>query len=222
MKNIKNTQNSCLRRNWIDSIGFLLGWFSVIGQFVLMLQNRQADILETIVRFFSFFTILTNILVALYFTSRIPIFNKASFGQLFSKGTLTALTVFILVVGLVYQIVLRNTWHPTGFQRIIDELLHSVIPLFVLIYWFLFADSAELKFKNCKNWLWFPILYFVYVIIRGHFSNFYPYPFINISEIGPLQVIINFLIISAFILLIMGILIFGGHKIKKHLTLNNF
>ena len=160
MKNII-TQNKVSHRNWMDTIGFLLGWFSVIGQLVLMLQNRQADLFETIIRFFSFFTILTNILVALYFTSKIQIFKSIFFGQLFSAGTLTAITAFILVVGLVYQIILRNTWHPAGFQRIIDELLHSVIPLFVLIYWFLFADDDDLKFKNCKNWLWFPILYFV-------------------------------------------------------------
>lgn len=214
MENIK-AQNSNLRRNWIDLIGFLLGWFSIIGQFVLMLENRQTDVFETIIRFFSFFTILTNILVALYFTSRISIFNKVSFRKISSKGTLTALTVFMLVVGLVYQIILRSTWHPTGFQRIIDELLHSVIPLFVLVYWLLFADIAELKFQNCKNWLWFPIFYFVYVIIRGHVSNFYPYPFINVSEIGYFQVLINFLIVSGFLLLVMGILIFIGHKIKK-------
>lgn len=82
----------------------------------------------------------------------------------------------------------------------------------MLIYWFLFADSAELKFQNCKNRVWFPILYFVYVMIKGHFFKFYPYPFINISEIGYLRVLINFLIMSASFLLIMGILIFGGHK----------
>lgn len=208
-------QNSNFRRNWIAVIGSLLGWFSIIGQFVLMMQNRQADVVETIVRFFSFFTILTNILVALYFTSRIPIFNKASFQKIFNKGALTALTTFIVVVGLVYQIILRNTWHPTGFQRIIDELLHSIIPLFVLIYWFLFVNIEDLKFQNSKNWLWFPPLYFVYVIFRGHFSNFYPYPFINILEIGYFWVFINFVIVSAFFLLIMGILIFTGRTIKK-------
>ena len=216
MENVK-TQNSNPRRNWMDIIGSLLGWFSVVGQFILMIQNRQADVIETIIRFFSFFTILTNILVALYFTSRIPMFKKASFQKIFNKGALTALTTFILVVGLVYQIILRNTWHPTGLQRIIDELLHSVIPLFVLIYWLLFANIEELKFQNSKNWLWFPALYFAYVIFRGHFSNFYPYPFITVSEIGYLQVLINFLIVSVFMLSVMGILIFIGHKTKNKL-----
>ncbi len=214
MENIK-TQNNNTRRNWFDTIGFLLDWFSIIGQFVLMMQNRQTAVVETIIRFFSFFTILTNMLVALYFTSRISIFNKVFFQKTFYKGILTALTTFILVVGLVYQIILRNTWHPTGFQKIIDELLHSVIPLFVFVYWLLFVDITELKFKNCKNWLWFPILYFVYVIIRGHFSKFYPYPFINVADIGYLQVLINFVIISGFVLSLMGVLIFVGNKIKK-------
>lgn len=109
------------------------------------------NVFETIIRFFSFFTILTNLLVALYFTSRIPVFNKVSFGKISKKVTLTALTTFILVVGLVYQIILSSTWHLAGFQRIIGELLHSVVPFFVLIYWFLLTDSAELKFQNCKK-----------------------------------------------------------------------
>jgi hypothetical protein len=214
MKNIK-TQNSNSRRNWADVFGFLLGWFSIIGQFILMIQNRQTDVVETIVRFFSFFTILTNLLVALYFTSRIPIFHKISFQKIASKGAITALTAFILVVGSVYHIILRNTWEPKGFQLIIDELLHSVIPLFVLIYWMLFANLDDLKFQHIKKWLWFPLIYFLYIIIRGHFSDFYPYPFINVSEINYSQALINFLIISSFMMLIMGILIFIGHKIKK-------
>jgi len=202
-------------REWIDLIGFFLGWFSIVGQFVLTIENRQVAIFETIIRFFSFFTILTNLLVALYFTSRIPIFKKVSIRQMTNKGTITALTVFILVVGLVYQLVLRQTWHPTGFQRIVDELLHSVMPVFVLLYWLSFADIADIKFNILKNWLWFPGLYFVYILIRGLFSDFYPYPFINALEIGYVQVIFYCLIVSGVFLAILGILLFVGRKIKK-------
>lgn len=207
--------NKELCRKWMDSIGFCLGWFAIIGQFILMLQNRQTAVLETIIRFFSFFTILTNILVALYFTSRLPMFEKTSLANFYKKGSLTALTVFILVVGLVYQIILRSTWHPKGLQKIVDELLHSVIPIFVLGYWFLFAENSDLKFKNCKNWLCFPLLYFVYVIARGHFSNFYPYPFVDILALGYYQVCINFLFVSLFFLFVMGTLLLIGKAFKK-------
>lgn len=202
-------------RKYIDSIGFLLGWLAIIGQFILMIQNRQADVTETIIRFFSFFTILTNILVALYFTSRITIFKNTSLSKLSNSGNLTALTAFILVVGLVYQFILRGTWQPTGLQRIIDELLHSVIPFFVLLYWLKFANNTDLIFKNIKIWLWYPIGYFLYIIIRGHFSDFYPYPFVNVTEIGYSQVFINAVLVSLFFLFIMGTLIFIGNKTRK-------
>ena len=129
-------------RKYIDILGFLIGWIAVIGQFILLIQNRQADIPETIIRFFSFFTILTNILVVLYFTSRISISKKTSLSRLTNSGNLTALTAFILVVGLVYQFILRGTWQPTGLQRIIDELLHSVIPFFVFLYWLKFSNKT--------------------------------------------------------------------------------
>ncbi|WP_329806243.1 Pr6Pr family membrane protein [Flavobacterium facile] len=202
-------------RNNIDIAGFLLGWIAIIGQFILLIQNRQADIPETIIRFFSFFTILTNILVALYFTSRFSIFKNTSLSKLSNSGNLTALTAFILVVGLVYQIILRGTWQPTGLQIITDELLHSVIPLFVFLYWMKFADKNDLIFKNIKIWFWYPVVYFLFIIIRGHFSNFYPYPFVDVSTIGYPQVLINATIVSLFFIFIMGTLIFIGNKTRK-------
>ncbi len=202
-------------RNYADISGFLLGWLAIIGQFILMIQNRQVDIIETIIRFFSFFTILTNLLVVLYFTSRISIFKNTSLSKLSSNGTLTALTAFILVVGLVYQFILRGTWHPTGLQKIIDELLHSVIPLFVFLYWLKFANKNDLNFKNIKIWLWYPVIYILYIITRGYFSNFYPYPFVDVNTIGYPQVLINSVVISLLFLGIMGSLIFIGNKTNK-------
>lgn len=199
-------------RNKIDVTGFILGWFAIIGQFILMIQSRQVDIIEAIIRFFSYFTILTNLLVVLYFTSRISMFQKSFIKNFSNNGTITALTSFILIVGLVYQIILRSTWHPTGLQKIVDELLHSIIPLFTLIYWAYFANSKDFKIKNIKIWFWYPIGYFLYIIIRGYFSNFYPYPFINVTEIGYLEVIINSLIITVIFMALLSILITIGKK----------
>ncbi len=202
-------------RNYIDITGFVLGWFAIIGQFYLTLQNSPTENTETIIRFFSYFTVLTNILVVLYFTSRISIFKKTYISKLSNKEALTAITAFILVVGLIYQFILRSTWKPTGFQKIIDELLHSVIPLFVLLYWIQFGEKNNLQFKNIKIWLWYPISYLLFIIIRGHFSNFYPYPFVDVTTIGYQQVLINSVLISLFFLFIIGTLIFIGNKTSK-------
>lgn len=167
----------------------------------LILQNSPTENIETVIRFFSYFTVLTNLLVVLYFTSRISIFRKTQISKLSNKEALTAITAFILVVGLIYQFILRSTWKPTGFQMIINELLHSVIPLFVLLYWIQFGEKNNLQFKNIKIWLWYPIGYLLFIIIRGHFSNFYPYPFVDVTIIGYQQVAINSVLISLFFLL---------------------
>ena len=197
-------------------IGCCLGWFAVIVQLFLMIQNRQADIPETIIRFFSFFTILTNILVALYFT--INVFHlKGSFSKLFSAGgSITAITTFILIVGLVYQFILRQIWEPKGMQMIVDELLHTIIPLYMLVYWFFNIQKDDLILKNLFYWLLYPVIYLVAVMLRGYFSHYYPYPFLNVDQLG-LQIILkNIGLIIIFTLIVMTILwLIGKFRTQK-------
>ena len=199
---------------------FILAWFAVIAQFILMVEKRESYTFEIIIRFFSFFTILTNLLVALFFTAEIfnPFKEKIKiFNQ---KGSLIAITAFIIVVGLVYQIVLKKNWSPIGFQKIIDEFLHSIIPLLVLLYWFLFSKKEKIKFSEVSFWLFNPLFYLFFVLIRGGFSNYFPYPFLNYPQIGVWTTILNCIIILILILVIMGSLIFINNK--KLNTKNNF
>lgn len=191
------------------------GWFAIIAQFILMLENRTTSIPEMVVRFFSFFTIFTNILVASYFTNQI-ISSKGKTENLFSKtGTLTAVTVYITVVGLVYQIALRHLWKPTGLQMIVDELLHTTIPTLTIIYWFLYEKKSELKWKMIPKFLLYPLFYLGFILVRGKLSGFYPYPFINVTTLGWPQIGINiFVLFSVF--LILSILFVGIGKLKRH------
>lgn len=173
------------------ALGAFLGWFAVITQFILMLNNRVASVPETIVRFFSFFTILTNLLVAIYYS--IHWFQKPTslLLRLQKPGVLSSVTLYIAVVGLVYQIVLRSIWSPVGLQKLVDELLHSIIPVFTLVYWFLYEKHTETSWKSIPSWLLYPLFYLAYILIRGSFSNFYPYPFVNVTELGLQKVLIN-------------------------------
>lgn len=159
----------------------IVGWFSIITQFILMLQNRTTSITESILRFFSFFTILTNILVAIYFTSKALNFHNRWFERI---GFLTSLTVYISVVGLVYQIVLRSLWEPKGLQMAVDELLHSIIPTLVVLYWFMENQAKQVSFGSLYQWLFYPSAYLIWILARGYFSGFYPYFFLDISTLG--------------------------------------
>ena len=172
-------------------ISALLGWFAVIAQFVLLLGISKGSVADTVIRFFSFFTILTNILVA--FTFSFVFFEGGDkWSRFFSKAsTLTAITVYIIVVGAVYNIILRMIWHPVGLQKLVDELLHSVIPLLTLLFWIFFVKKGGLVWNNAFSWLLYPMVYSIFIAIRGAFTGYYPYPFINVPEIGYSRALLN-------------------------------
>jgi hypothetical protein len=195
-------------RKILSVIFAVVVWFAVIVQLILMLQNRTTGIPETIIRFFSFFTILTNTLAALYFTAM-------SFDVTAAKkpGVLTAITAYIFMVGAVYQIVLRHQWQPAGMQLVVDELLHTIIPLLVIIYWYLYEHKSAVKYVRIKLWLIYPIGYLACVLVRGSVSDFYPYPFINVVHIGLTKALINSVILALIFVIIAGIFIFAGKKI---------
>lgn len=196
--------------------GLCIGWFAIIAQFVLMLQNRQAEVPETIVRFFSFFTILTNLLVALFFTGQIFRSKRFPFGLLSSAGAITAITAFILIVGLVYQVVLRSIWEPTGLQYVVDELLHTVIPLFMLGYWYFNMTKSDLQLNTLLKWLAYPLTYIVFIGIRGHFSGYYPYPFLSIDAIGIDNAAVNAaLILALTVAILFGLSLAGTYLVRK-------
>ncbi len=169
----------------------IITWFAVLTQYYLMLENRVTSVAEASIRFFSFFTILTNLLLAIYFTISLLKVKKGIFLSLNKPGFLTAITVYITIVGLVYQILLRSVWEPTGIQLIVDELLHTVIPAIAILFWYLYEDKTAVRYMQLIQWLIYPLIYLVYILIRGHFSEFYPYPFLNVNGLGLQSVLVN-------------------------------
>jgi hypothetical protein len=197
------------RKQWFAISMAIISTFAVVTQLYLMLLNRVESVPETLIRFFSFFTILTNSLVAVMFIS-LWFFPKQQFFQ--SVKTQTAITVYILVVGLVYNTVLRFIWQPEGLQKVVDELLHTVIPVATFVFWRLFTHSKTLQYKHILTWLLYPFLYLIAVLARGHISGFYPYPFVDVTQLGYSKVVVNSLVV---VLVFVGIAVLLV-KLSKH------
>lgn len=203
---------------WLAAAIVILGWFALIAQFYLILLNRTAPVAETIVRYFSFFTILTNLLVALCF-SFLLLNPKSTAGTFFSRNsTLAAVTVYILVVGLVYNLILRFLWQPRGLQLVVDELLHTVIPLLCIIFWWNNQRAKKLQWKNIFVFLIYPLLYILFVLVRGISSGFYPYPFIDVNAIGLNKVLINSGLLALCFVVVSAVFIAVDRKIYSKQT----
>lgn len=178
-----------------------IGWFAVILQFVLYVpvyMGNGRTFGGTIVHFLSYFTIETNTLLAFSLTA-VLLFPATYLGRFFSKtSTATAIAVYITIVGLVYNLVLRKFSHAQGAFRVDDELLHVFMPVSYLLYWFFLLPKKVLKWNSVINWLSFPFLYLIYILVRGAISGFYPYFFLDVKTYGYAQVAIN-----SFVLLIL-------------------
>jgi len=192
----------------------IIGWFAVAMQYVLMLENSVISVGEATIRFFSFFTILTNILVAVYFSFQV-FRTKHAKSLIYRAGTLTALTVYITVVGLGYQVLLRHLWSPTGLQWLVDELLHSAIPILVILYWYRYEHTTAVNFQRIVTWLLYPLVYLIFILIRGRISGFYPYPFVSVTDLGIVQVLINSFLFALVFVLVSCVFIGVGRKIRR-------
>jgi hypothetical protein len=166
-------------------VGALLGWFPLALQLYLMLvQSSGPAMLGTVITYFSFFTILTNLLTALVFTA-LAFRPETGWGKWFRTPSVQAATaVYIAIVGIIYQLLLRQLWNPQGAQWVADVLLHSVIPIGYVVYWLLFGPRTGLNWKTAVAWLTYPALYLVYTLARGAVSGLYPYPFVDVNVLG--------------------------------------
>ena len=131
-----------------------------------------------------FFTVVTNLLVALMMT-------WVAFGRRASPEVLGGLTLSIILVGVVYWALLQNLHHPDGLAHVANILLHRVSPVAMTLWWLLFAPRARLKWSAPWWWLIYPVAYFGFILARGHLDGRYPYPFIDVGRLGWMQVAMN-------------------------------
>lgn len=202
--------DSARRRRLITGLA-VLGWAGLTIQLYLIFFARLsigASLLGGLVSFFSYFTILTNTLVATVLTCAVAERESAARRWFLQPWVSSGIAVSIAVVGLAYSILLRHLWHPEGWQFVADELLHDVMPLLFLGYWWRCVPKGTLRLRHLPLWLIYPLVYFIYALLRGHLLGAYAYPFIDVAVLGYPQVLANAGgILVGFVL--VGLLIIG-------------
>ncbi|MCQ6533949.1 Pr6Pr family membrane protein [Bacillus mycoides] len=186
----------------------LLAFSALITQFVTRAQVKPFNP----VNFFSFFTIESNILVAviLLFSS----LGTALFGRSEQFGVLRgAATVYILTTGLIYFLLLRGL--EESLQTAIpwvNTVLHYIMPLAMILDWVINPPTKTITWKQAASLLVFPLLYVVYSLIRGPFVNWYPYPFLDPRIGGYGRVFLYSIGISVVIGAICGLVKMLGNR----------
>jgi len=178
----------------------IIGWIGLAGQFAFAIANPAAQdvgVGERIIRYFSFFTVVSNGIIALG-TTAITFFPRSRFTKFFdSAGVLAAAAVYITIVAVVYSLFLRSVVNAQGWHLYSDHIVHDIVPALFVLYWLILAPKRAVKWIDPIKWLIVPVLYIAYSLIHGASDKWYPYWFADVSKLGYPTALKN----SAFVLI---------------------
>ena len=180
----------------------VIALLSILGQgyvFIDLVKARGGGLIHVVWVMLGFFTILTNLLIAMVCLALVRGHWPGGWPE--KESALGCLTVNIALVGLVYHLLLSHLWNPQGLHFIADQGLHTAVPLLFLALWVFHAPKTGLRWSHALWWLLYPAGYFAYALARGALDGWYPYPFIEVPKLGYGQVLLNAAGISAVLAL---------------------
>ncbi len=146
-----------------------------------------------IIRFFSYFTVESNMLVA--WTALTLALRPEIDGALWRVLRMNTI-IGITVTGLVAWFILRPLQNLQGPALLADRLLHIVCPAVAVIGWILFGPRGRISIRVLWLSLVFPISWLAYTLVRGAIVDWYPYPFIDVIKHGYASVTVNCVILA--------------------------
>jgi len=202
----KVTDPSRRARLWHGGVALVVA-VALVLQLVLVVAFPAAEapgnVAVRVLRFFSFFTVQSNILVLV--TAVQLARDPARDGQLWRVVRLDALLA-IAVTGVVHFVALRPIQDLSGLDAVADILLHVVSPLIAVAGWILFGPRPRVALRDVGLSVVWPLLWFGYTLVHGAISGWYPYPFVDVGDIGYARTLINAAVVTViFLVLATGV-----------------
>ena len=191
----------------------------VIWQLVLVLHGVNVlvepsghlpAISTRVVRFLSYFTVQSNILVGL--TSAALVLRPKRSGLLWGVLRLDAM-FGIAVTGVIYSTLLRGVVELHGAAAITNALLHYVVPLAAVLGWLLFGPRPRISENVLMLSLIWPAIYVAYTFANGAVDHWYPYPFIDVTKHGYAVVIRNGIGLIVLLVGVGALFMYGDHRL---------
>jgi hypothetical protein len=197
------------------AITFALAAFAVVFQLVLVVQGHsplapelRPSTGEAVRRFFSYFTIQSNTLVAA--TTLVLALGRGTGSRLWAVTRLASI-VGIAVTALVHLVLLRPLLHLTGADWWADRLLHVVVPIVTLAAWLVFGPRGRLTRDQVWPALSWPVVWLVATLALAPAVHWYPYPFLDVTTHGLGQVLLVCLVVAVlFVGLALGVVVLDG------------
>ncbi len=180
----------------------------VSGQTVLGTTVSTA-VAEQVRRYFSYFTIQSNLLVAV---SAFLLLRGRTSTRLFRVARLASL-VGITVTGVVAFVALPPSPDYSTLNLVCDRLLHIVVPLLTVAGWLAFGPRGFVRSSDILPALAWPVLWLIATLGLGPVVGWYPYPFIDVSVLGLGRVLLICAVLALVFFLLAGLAWWGDRRL---------
>lgn len=192
--------------NWkraTTQAAFAITVAALVLQIVLTVQSRLTngdDLLGALVYYFTFFTIISNLMVAAIYLSDLVGWRWLEWWRTpWVRGMMAAAIVLVMIV---YHVLLFGLADINLWFVIADRTLHYVDPTMYALWWLLVQRHGTLVWGDLPKMLAYPLIYVIWAMARGAVVNEYPYPFLAANRLGYPQVLVNGLfVLAGFVLL---------------------
>jgi hypothetical protein len=140
------------------------------------------------VRLFSYFTIQSNLLVLIATVALVR--DPGRDGRVWRVIRLDAL-LGIVITGIVYSTILAGQVELHGAAYLADLGFHYIAPWVTLLGWFLFGPRPRIDGRTLAWAAVWPALWIGYTLAHGAVTDWYPYPFTDVTGLGYPAVLIN-------------------------------
>lgn len=187
------TETPTLRR--VALVLAVVGWAALAVQLVLSVQNQMQlghSAAFGVFMYVGYYTILTNLFCTIIATAfcrpREPQSRWAIWRE---PWVVTAAAVSIVMVGLIFHVLLRDQYHPTGIAAVTNLIHHYIVPAAFAAFWWRIVPRRSLIWGDVWRVFAYPAAYLVYVLMRGEVSGVYPYFFIDVRTLGYAGALLN-------------------------------
>ena len=162
---------------------------AIVAQLGRSIENWHRgglDVGFSLVNFFSFFTIESNVAsVVVLLIGAAFAFARRDDPHWFTVFRVIVVT-YMAVTGVVYNLLLRGVELPQGTTVAwSNEVLHVAACAYLVLDWLLAPGRTALSWRVLRAVVIFPVAWAAYTLIRAPFaiqkdgSRWYPYPFLN-------------------------------------------
>lgn len=147
----------------------------------VLVTDDPPELGTRVFRYFCYFTIQSNILVAVgtaWLVLR-PDANSLTF-----RALRVASIVGITITALVHFVLLRPLLDLQGWSRVVDIGLHQVVPVLAVAGWLAFGPRPRVDRRAIATAFAWPLAWLAFTLVAGQISGWVPYPFVDHEENG--------------------------------------